>query len=358
MPPSQRRYTPLDEMSSLFAQKVRWVHFRWPSLFLLWDALAIAAIVAGFAITLYLEAVRLTGAFLPCNTAVCGQLERDPLNANPWVKLATVGVVGYGLLLFLIIAAAFGSPRLAAACLRFGRFISTVGFLVSLLLVGYVIWRYHGFCPWCTASAVCIGVAAMALVSFEPRVGPISRWSIVPGGVIGLVAFGLLLGSQASYAADSRAAATLSVAELAPSTCRLSSGELASVAFVDFGCISCRRLVLGLFTRKEAFGLRIVPPRDPYARAAAQLFYRVRSIEERRQIVWNILNDTTMTTAALDRLEATYTKLTLSTPDDKAARGDASLARLLRIKGTPAWLLIEHGGVRLATAAETANASR
>ncbi|MDX2065693.1 MAG: hypothetical protein SFX74_08135 [Fimbriimonadaceae bacterium] len=154
---------------------------------------------------------------------------------------------------------------------------------------------------------------------------------------------------RAQYVTSRAAIPGLSPSEAAPVWSTVGSPLADSVLLVRFSCPSCRQAIKRLLLAKRPFALRLAPDRDSYHDAAALLFYRTDSLDIRRELLMQMVQDDSYTTDALQNIEKKVAVM-LSPVDriEDKRRADRLLFQRLHPYALPTQLEIRNGQVHWA----------
>lgn len=309
----------------------------------------VAVLVLGILICSTLLTARLSGMVLPCSTEVCGYLEADPLGSGKYLNLPLAGLLVFLALLILVGVGLAGSRP----AFRRAKTLSVLGFLLSLLLIAYTVSRYHGFCPWCSASAMCFGGSAWLLLAIPESTSYSHRRAVFAvGAAMGFSLFAGLLYTQVYFVAD---ISRLTASEVYTAANVITTNQPEVVAIISPSCPTCRQLVRSLEARHKGFAVRIAVHDDAYTQTVARVLYRAKDQVARRIVLDELLADTSFTSSAVDLLERQLEKQgLLKEVDRNATMADATLMKKLHVKATPVVLVASGHQWRLASPLETA----
>ena len=220
----------------------------------------IAAAALGLALALFNESVRFMGLQVPCRSAVCGALARDPLNRFPPLTPGVLAAVFLGIALVRSVR----PTRLD----RIWPALSVGAAAVAFAAQAYTRAKYGDFCPWCVAITGCIAVVAGCALTLPTgsRSGP---RALVLGALVGIgLAFGFL-GRERSVGIDRLALSRLSTADVSPMASRIGDPRPGPVFLVDFSCSVCHDLMARHLDAGRPFAVRSAG-RSGYDAAAAR----------------------------------------------------------------------------------------
>jgi uncharacterized membrane protein len=122
---------------------------------------------------LYLYKIGRIGT-LACGSGSCEQVQTSQWSRFAGVEVALIGVVGYGLLFALALAAL--QPGLAARRWPTDLLgaLAGLGVLFTIYLTGLELFVIHAICRWCVGSAVII-VSVLILALLARRRAPEPR---------------------------------------------------------------------------------------------------------------------------------------------------------------------------------------
>jgi uncharacterized membrane protein len=301
------------------------------------------------------ECIRMTwleygGNPLPCRSNVCLMLEKDPLSHPLGVPMPLIGIAYYAALVLGLCVWMVLDKRLVKV---FTVTVSTLGALISIGLVSYTFMKAHGFCPWCTASAIASVIAfALLLLIERPLPKAVGARSLAAGLPLGLaLAMGLVASlerAERDTGLDLGVLGSLSVAQLYPPNRNVApsipTAKKRLVMFADLGCGTCRRTLREL--REKGLGLntdlRFVKPMTDYGREAALTYLSAKTDAERTTVISEVLEDDSRTIEPLLRLR---TRMGIDSGMPDAIRSllrDNELADRLHIEAAP--VLIEWKG--------------
>lgn len=216
----------------------------------------------GLALALFNELVHFMGLEVPCRSAVCGALARDPLNRFPPFTPGTLAALFFGIALVRSVR-----PT------RFDRRWPALGIgtaAVAFAAQAYTRTKYGDFCPWCVAITGCVAVVACCalMLPAESRSAP---RSLALGVLIGVgLAFGFVQ-RERSVGIDRLALSRLSTADVSPMASRVGDSRPGPVFLVDFSCSVCHDLMARHLDAGQPFAVRSAGRSDYDAAAARYL---------------------------------------------------------------------------------------
>lgn len=284
---------------------------------------------------------------LPCINSACHALQSSPL-ANPvGIPLPWLGFVHYAGIIILSQVWLRAESQLAWRLLGF---LTATGALMSLGLL-VAAWQIAGaICPWCAASAVasflaCAGYFMVETSSPEQSGRTGNTFSNLVLVAVPILALAILVRASTPKVLNEDVLAQLPEAQLAPADRALQEDRSTVVAWVDFGCGSCRQILRRLRSHRKLATLRFVKPMTQYSEMAALVYLDAKDPAMRIQVVDELLSDDSRTT---ERLKAIRIRLGLRAEPHRKARQklmeDAQLAAALELVATPTLIVIGPNG--------------